>query len=41
MMQARCFQRVAEHLADGGVFPIEVFVPDPHGPTHNRKRPVP
>ena len=24
--QARCFQRVAEHLADGGVFPIEVFV---------------
>ena len=27
--QVRCFRRVAEHLADGGVFLIEVFVPDP------------
>ena len=27
--QVRCFLRVADHLADGGVFLIEVFVPDP------------
>jgi SAM-dependent methyltransferase len=27
--QVRCFQRVADRLADGGVFLIEVFVPDP------------
>ena len=27
--QVRCFQRVARRLADGGVFLIEVFVPDP------------
>ena len=27
--QVRCFRRVAERLADGGVFLIEVFVPDP------------
>ena len=27
--QVRCFRRAAEHLADGGVFLIEVFVPDP------------
>ena len=25
----RCFRRVADHLAGGGVFLIEVFVPDP------------
>ena len=27
--QVRCFRRVADHLAGGGVFLIEVFVPDP------------
>ena len=27
--QVSCFRRAAEHLADGGVFLIEVFVPDP------------
>ena len=27
--QVRCFRRVADRLADGGVFLIEVFVPDP------------
>ena len=27
--QVRCFRRAAERLADGGVFLIEVFVPDP------------
>ena len=27
--QVRCFRRVAGRLADGGVFLIEVFVPDP------------
>ena len=27
--QVRCFQRVAGRLTDGGVFLIEVFVPDP------------
>src|SRR5262245_53113118 len=26
--QARCFANVAEHLADDGVFALEVFVPD-------------
>jgi SAM-dependent methyltransferase len=26
--QARCFANVADHLADGGVFVIEAFVPD-------------
>lgn len=26
--QLRCFQNVAEHLADGGLFVIEAFVPD-------------
>ena len=27
--QVQCFQRVAEHLAAGGTFLIEAFVPDP------------
>jgi SAM-dependent methyltransferase len=27
--QVRCFRSVAEHLAEGGVFLIEAFVPDP------------
>lgn len=27
--QVKCFARVAEHLADAGVFVIEAFVPDP------------
>ena len=27
--QVRCFARVAEHLADTGVFVLEAFVPDP------------
>ena len=27
--QVRCFMNVARHLADGGVFLIEAFVPDP------------
>jgi SAM-dependent methyltransferase len=27
--QVRCFQNVAAHLADGGVFVIEAFVPEP------------
>ena len=27
--QVRCFANVAEHLADDGLFVIEVFVPDP------------
>jgi SAM-dependent methyltransferase len=27
--QVRCFQNVAGHLADGGVFVVEAFVPDP------------
>ena len=27
--QVQCFQRVAEHLAAGGTFLIETFVPDP------------
>ena len=27
--QVGCFRRVAKHLADGGVFVIEAFVPDP------------
>lgn len=26
--QARCFRNVAEHLADGGAFVVEAFVPD-------------
>lgn len=26
--QVRCFQTVAEHLSDGGVFVVDVFVPD-------------
>ena len=26
--QLRCFRNVAEHLTDGGVFVVEVFVPD-------------
>lgn len=26
--QVRCFQNVADHLSDGGVFAIEAFVPD-------------
>ena len=34
--QVRCFQRVADHLADGGVFLIEVFVPDPARFTHGQ-----
>lgn len=27
--QVRCFQRVSDHLTEGGVFLLEVFVPDP------------
>ena len=27
--QVRCFQNVAAHLTDGGVFVVEAFVPDP------------
>ena len=27
--QVRCFQNVGEHLADGGVFVVEAFVPEP------------
>ena len=27
--QVRCFQNVAEHLADGGLFVVEAFVPEP------------
>ena len=34
--QVRCFQRGAGHLADGGVFLIEVFVPDPARFTRNQ-----
>jgi len=27
--QQRCFERVADHLAPGGRFVVEAFVPDP------------
>ena len=38
--QVRCFQRVADRLADGGVFLIEVFVPDPTRFTHGQSMDV-
>jgi hypothetical protein len=35
--QIRCFRNVAEHLAEGGAFVVEAFVPEPerfHGNVH-------
>ena len=34
--QVRCFRSVAAHLADGGVFLVEAFVPDPTRFTRNQ-----